>query len=89
MVSGGGFIVTIVTLLFSYDSRVIFGVLNLIGACALLLIPLKKYFEKIPALTGCILMLIFCVGVNLVWEKKFKVANMLPAIVVAVIWAFF
>lgn len=33
-------------------------------------------------------MLIFCVGVNLVWEKKFKVANMLPAIVVAVIWAF-
>ena len=34
-------------------------------------------------------MLIFCVGVNLVWEKKFKVANMLPAIVVAVIWAFF
>lgn len=34
-------------------------------------------------------MLIFCVGVNLVWEKKFKVANMLPTIVVAVIWAFF
>lgn len=34
-------------------------------------------------------MLIFCVGVNLVWDKKFKVANMLPAIVVAVIWAFF
>ena len=34
-------------------------------------------------------MLIFCVGINLVWEKKFKVANMLPAIVVAVIWAFF
>ena len=67
MVSGGGFIVTIVTLLFSYDSRVIFGVLNLIGVCALLLIPLKKYFEKIPALTGCILMLIlfgFTYGVN-------------------------
>ncbi len=34
-------------------------------------------------------MMIFCVGVNLVWEKKFKVANMLPAIVVAVIWAYF
>lgn len=33
-------------------------------------------------------MLIFCVGVNLIWEKKFKVANMLPAIVVAVVWAF-
>ena len=32
--------------------------------------------------------LIFCVGVNLVWGKKIKVANLLPAIVVAVIVAF-
>ena len=37
------------------------------------------------SLTGS--MLIFCVGVNLVWEKKFKPANMLPTIVLAVIWA--
>lgn len=33
--------------------------------------------------------LIFCVGVNLVWGKKVKVANLLPAVVIAVIWAFF
>lgn len=32
--------------------------------------------------------LIFCVGVNLVWGKKVKVANLLPAIVVAVIASF-
>ena len=32
--------------------------------------------------------LIFCVGVNLVWGKKVRVANLLPAIVVAVIAAF-
>ena len=32
--------------------------------------------------------LIFCVGINLVWDKKIKVANLLPAIVVAVIAAF-
>lgn len=32
--------------------------------------------------------LIFCVGVNLIWGKKVKVANMLPAIVIAVIAAF-
>jgi len=32
--------------------------------------------------------LIFCVGVNLVWDKRVKVANLLPAIVVAVIAAF-
>ena len=31
--------------------------------------------------------LIFCVGVNLVWGKKVKVANMLPAVVIAVVWA--
>lgn len=33
--------------------------------------------------------LIFCVGLNLVWGKKVKVANMLPAIILAVAWAFF
>jgi len=32
--------------------------------------------------------LIFCVGLNLVWGKRIKVANMLPAIVLAVIAAF-
>ena len=32
--------------------------------------------------------LIFCVGINLVWGKKIRVANLLPAIVVAVMAAF-
>ena len=37
--------------------------------------------------------LIFCVGLNLVWEKKVRVANMLPAVIFAVAaaylpWAF-
>ena len=32
--------------------------------------------------------LIFCVGVNLVWEKKIRVANLLPAIIAAVVAAF-
>lgn len=32
--------------------------------------------------------LIFCVGLNLVWGKKIRVANLLPAIVLAVIFAF-
>lgn len=32
--------------------------------------------------------LIFCVGVNLVWGKKVRVANMLPAVVFAVIAAY-
>lgn len=38
------------------------------------------------SLVGSIL--IFCVGVNLVWGKKIRVANLLPAIVVAVVMAF-
>ena len=31
--------------------------------------------------------LIFCVGLNLVWGKKVRVANLLPAIVLTVIAA--
>jgi len=38
------------------------------------------------SLVGSIL--IFCVGINLVWGKRIKVANMLPAVVFAVIAAF-
>ncbi len=29
--------------------------------------------------------LIFCVGVNLVWGKKFRVANMLPSVILAIL----
>ena len=32
--------------------------------------------------------LIFCVGLNLVWGKKIRVANLLPAVVFAVVFAF-
>ncbi|MBQ1281038.1 MAG: DUF554 domain-containing protein [Oscillospiraceae bacterium] len=32
--------------------------------------------------------MIFCVGINLVWEKKIRVANLLPALVIAVALAF-
>lgn len=58
VVTVGGLIVTVVTLLFSYDSRVIFGVLNLIGVSALLMIPLKKYFEKISSMAGFFFMFV-------------------------------
>ena len=32
--------------------------------------------------------LIFCVGVNLIWGKKIRVANLLPAVILAVVAAF-
>jgi len=38
------------------------------------------------SLVGSIL--IFCVGVNLVWGKKIRVANFLPGLILAVIFAF-
>lgn len=38
------------------------------------------------SLVGSIL--IFCIGVNIVWEKKIKVANLLPSLVFAVAIAF-
>lgn len=38
------------------------------------------------SLVGSIL--IFCVGLNLVWGKKVRVANLLPSIVIAAAWAF-
>jgi len=39
------------------------------------------------SLVGSIL--IFCVGVNLVWEKRVRVANLLPSVVLAVIVSYF
>lgn len=39
------------------------------------------------SLTGS--MLIFCVGINLIWGKKIKVANLLPTIFIAIAFNFF
>lgn len=32
--------------------------------------------------------MIFCVGVNLIWGKTIKVANLLPTLVFAVVYTF-
>ena len=62
IVSGAGMIVSAVTLVFSYESRILFGVLTLIGAAALCLIPLKRVFDRIPAAIGALVMfLLFAV----------------------------
>ena len=54
LVFGGGAIVSLVTVLFMPDSRILFGVLTCIGSCMLLMIPLEKLFKKIPAPLGAI-----------------------------------
>lgn len=59
------------------------------GSITLLALPLRPIMTE-TALANLSLvgsMLIFCVGVNLIWEKTFKPANMLPAVVIAVVWA--
>lgn len=52
MVFGGGLLVTIVTLFFMPENRVVFGVLTLTGSCMLLMILLDKFLKKIPAAAG-------------------------------------
>lgn len=44
--------------------------------------------KALDNLSLCGSIMIFCVGVNLVWGKKFRVANMLPGLVLAVACAF-
>lgn len=72
--------------------------------CIFSAIPVAVFQGSITALAGLIRplmteaalgnlsmigsVLIFCVGVNLVWGKKLKVANMLPAVIFAVAAAF-
>lgn len=57
-----------------------------ITALAFLLEPIfTETALSYMSLVGSVL--IFCVGLNLIREKKVKVANMLPALVIAVLWA--
>ena len=73
--------------------------------CVFSAIPVAVFQGSITALAGLVKplmtaaaldnlslvgnVLIFCVGINLVWGKKIRVANLLPAVVLAVIAAFF
>ena len=55
-------------------------------ACAALIRPfITVQVQDYLSLVGSIL--IFCIGLNLVWDMKIRVSNMLPAILIAVIAA--
>ncbi len=47
IVFAGGAVVSLVTIVFMPEDRVVFGVLTLIGSCMLLMVPLKKVFTKL------------------------------------------
>lgn len=58
-----------------------------VTALSTLLMPVMT--DKALANLGLVgSILIFCVGVNLIWPRTFKPANMLPAVVIAVVCAF-
>lgn len=48
----GGAAITAITLLFMWESRIIFGILTFLGAARLLTIPLEKMLKKIKPLLG-------------------------------------
>ena len=54
IVFGSGILITFVTLLVMPESRVIFGVLTLIGSCMLLMIPMEKLLLKLRAEIGLV-----------------------------------
>lgn len=67
VVFGGGMIITLATMLFMPESRVIFGVLTLIGSCMLLMIPLDRILKKLsPAvgLMGSLLLFVLTRNIN-------------------------
>ena len=57
-----------------------------VTAMAVLIRPfITDHAMSYLSLVGSVL--IFCVGVNLFWGKKIRVANLLPALVIAVAWS--
>ena len=54
LVFGGGLVITAVTMIFSYNTRIIFGVLTMIGSCMLIMIPLEKLLKKCNSVAGLV-----------------------------------
>lgn len=71
----------------AFSAIPVFLLQGLVTVLAVLIKPLMTDLAlKNLSLVGNIL--IFCVGINLVWDKRIRVANLLPAILFAVITAF-
>lgn len=54
IVFSAGVLVSVVTILIMPSSKIIFGILTLIGTSMLLLVPLRRLFEKIPSVLGMV-----------------------------------
>ena len=72
-------IICAVTLLFMPDSRILFGVLCLIGSSMLLLVPIEKPLKKINAYIGfCVFLLLFILTKNIP-DKFYDFGNLFTA----------
>lgn len=49
-----GTLVSVVTLLFMPENRILFGVLTMLGSCMLLMIPLQKLLKNLNPYRGCL-----------------------------------
>jgi hypothetical protein len=83
--------VIIMVLAAAYGKGVVFSAIPVavlqgtITLCARLIEPILTE-SSIANLSFIGSVLIFCVGVNLAFGKKFKVGNMLPAVIVPIVW---
>lgn len=60
MVLGAGGLITLVTIMFMPEQKVVFGIFTMIGSSMLLLIPLKRLFKRWnPVVGGCISFILF------------------------------
>lgn len=51
-VFGAGILISVVTMLFMPQDRIVFGVLTLLGSCMLFLIPLEQGLNRVPCWLG-------------------------------------
>jgi len=69
-VFGAGLLVTAVTLVVMPEARIVFGVLTLLGSCALICIPFEQSIKKVSpelGMTVCTALFILTRNVNIGW----------------------
>lgn len=78
VVLGASAVISLVTFVFTYDARILFGVLSLLGSAMLVTIPLHKLMKKVPAYIGvAVCALLFMLTYNVprgyigVWDVVF------------------
>lgn len=81
VVFASSIIICAVTLLFMPDSRILFGVLCLIGSCMLILIPFENLLKKINPYIGFIIFMTIFVLTKNIPDKSWEFGNIFTAYV--------